>query len=68
MKCKKSVFGSVRGNPLAPTCIEEKEALKQAPPWRGAWITKPTIKQRVMLWVNYMTNHIERRDDEIKKY
>lgn len=38
-----------------PTCAEEAEALKAAPPWRGNWITPPTMRQRLLSWLGYMT-------------
>lgn len=40
-------------DPLEPTCQEESEALRAAPPWKGFWLAKPTCRQRVMLWVRY---------------
>ena len=48
-------------SPLTPTCDEEAEALRDAPPWRGAWAGKPTIRQRIMLWVNWTRYEINRK-------
>ena len=55
------------GNALKPTCYEEAEALKAAPPWRGAWASKPTIKQRITLWIKWLTRRYGQpgRDDGI---
>ena len=47
-------------DPLAPACDDEAEALKHAPPWLGSWGHKPTVRQRIMLWVDY----ILRRDEK----
>jgi hypothetical protein len=41
-------------DPLAPACDDEAEALKNAPPWLGSWGHKPTVRQRIMLWVDYI--------------
>ena len=38
-----------------PTCFDEAEALKSAPPWAGAWANRPTLRQRVMVWLNWLT-------------
>lgn len=39
--------------PLAPTCPEEAEALRHAPPDAGRWMHKPTLWQRLMNRVRY---------------
>jgi hypothetical protein len=46
--------GDNKSDPLAPTCQEEAEALKSAPPWVGIWTNKPTLRQRLMLWVDWL--------------
>lgn len=37
-----------------PTCPEEAESLRHAPPWAGKWMARPTLRQRLSLWVNYL--------------
>ena len=31
----------------------EAEALKAAPPWAGVWASKPTLLQRLTIWIRY---------------
>jgi len=51
---KKKEADMRKHNPLAPACDDEAEALKNAPPWLGSWGHKPTVRQRIMLWVDYI--------------
>jgi hypothetical protein len=49
------VFPNDEGNSaLMPTCPEEAEALKAAPPWAGRWASKPTLRQRLKPWIDYI--------------
>ena len=41
-------------DPLGITCLEEAEALKAAPPWAGVWSERPTVKQRLLVWIKWL--------------
>lgn len=45
---------------MQPTCEDEAEALRHAPPWAGMWRHKPTLTQRLMLWIRWWRRHSNR--------
>ena len=51
---EKSEMRTVQLTTGQPTCADEAEALKEAPPWRGKWAARPTIRQRFLSWWAYL--------------
>ena len=46
--------------PLKPTCDEEAEALKGAPPCEGFWLEPPTLHQRIRQWTDYGAHQLRK--------
>lgn len=51
---------SIAVDPLTTTCNEEREALKDAPPWAGFWLDPPTLKQRIKAWTDYARHKLRK--------